>query len=174
VKYDVEVNRAIAHWAPFYGVSISPSLVHAIIERESGHGRALVTVEPHGHKSYGPMMVLDSTAATFGIQDPTMLSARPSIGIWYGVRQLAKLLKQFGGDTARAVSAYNTGAGRAKLSAAGTYPNQPYVNSVLDFWNRYQGTTIAAAAPMIVPALALGGLLLLALELNRRASVRVP
>jgi soluble lytic murein transglycosylase-like protein len=169
VKYDVEVNRAIAHWAPVYGVSISPSLVHAIIERESGHGRALVTIEPHGHKSYGPMMVLDSTAATFGIQDPTMLSARPAIGIWYGVRQFAKLLQQFGGDTERAISAYNTGAGRAKLSTSGTYPNQAYIDSVLDFWNRYQGTAIAAATPMALPFLALGGLLLIARELDRRA-----
>ena len=161
MKYDLEVSRAIAHWEPRYGVTIPPALVHAIIEKESRHGAALVTIEPHGHKSYGPMMVLDTTAAGFGISDPTMLSSRPAIGIWYGVRQLAKLLAQFPGDTARAVSAYNTGAGRAKQSAStGLFPNQQYVNDVLDFWSSYQGPVLIAAAPIAI--LAVAGLLLLA------------
>jgi hypothetical protein len=161
MKYDLEVSRAIAHWGPVYGVTIQPALVHAIIEKESRHGASLVTVEPKGHKSYGPMMVLDTTAATFGIADPTMLQKSPAIGIWYGVRQLAKLLAQFPGDTARAVSAYNTGAGRAKQSTTtGLFPNQAYVNDVLDFWSTYQGPVLLAAAPLAI--LAVAGLLLVA------------
>jgi len=106
------------------------------------------------------MMVLDTTATSMlHVIDPTTLRD-PATGIWYGVQYLAQLLKQFSGDVARAVSAYNTGAGRAKLSAAGTYPNQGYVSKVLGFLKRYQGTAVAAAPAAL--------LLILGLLLSRR------
>ncbi len=165
MKYDAEVSRAIAHWGPTYGVAIPPALVHAIIERESGHGRSLVTVEPGNHRSYGPMMVLDTTATSvFHLADPTAL-VDPGLGIWYGVGYLAQQLKRFPGSPTRAISAYNAGAGNAHLTASGTYPNQPYVNKVLALLKQYRG---AAAVAVPTAILLVGGLLLL--SARRRAA----
>jgi soluble lytic murein transglycosylase-like protein len=158
VKYDAEVSRAIAHWAPVYGVSLSPALVHAVIEAESSHGLALESSEPGGRRSYGPMMVLDTTARSeFNVSNPRTLR-NPALGIWYGVAYLAQMLRKFPGDVARAVSAYNTGPARAKLSRAGKFPNQPYVTKVFELLRRYQGAAVVAAPAAL---LVLGGLLLL-------------
>lgn len=154
MKYDAEVARAIAHWAPHYGVGIAPSLVHAIIEKESTHGRSLVTDEPGGHKSYGPMMVLDTTAAGMGVSNPASLKD-PALGIWYGVRYFAKQLQRFTGDTARAIAAYNAGPGNAQRNAAGRFPNQSYVDRVLSFWKQYGGAASGAAAGALLVAVTL-------------------
>lgn len=159
MKYDAEVASAIAHWAPALGVSIPASLVHAIIQRESSHGVQLVTAEPGGRYSYGPMMVLDTTARAYGVKDPATLKA-PALGIYYGVRNLAELLRQFKGDTAAAVSAYNTGPVRAKRNAAGKFPNQAYVDAVLKFWKQYGGAVAAGGGGALL--LLLAGLWLVA------------
>lgn len=152
VKYDAEVSAAVAHWAPAYGIAIDPALVHAVIEAESSHGAKLESAEPGGRRSYGPMMVLDSTATSvLGVADPTTLK-NPATGIWYGVQYLGSLIRWAGGDINRAVSAYNTGKGNAKLNAAGAYPNQAYVVRVLGYWNRFK-RAVASAAPVAVPLL---------------------
>lgn len=166
MKYDAEVSRAIAKWQPVYGVTIPPELVHAIIEKESTHGLYLQTDETKKRRSYGPMMVLDTTATSvLGVADPASLKD-PARGIWYGVQYLAQLLKRFPGDVARAVSAYNAGPGNAKLSTAGKYPNQDYVNKVLAFWKRYRGAVVAVAPAAAL--LLIGGLLLF--SARRRAA----
>lgn len=157
MKYDAEIASAIAHWAPALGVSISPALVHAIIQRESSHGAQLVTAEPGGRFSYGPMMVLDTTARAYGVADPASLKD-PARGIYYGVRNLAELLRQFRGDVPAAVSAYNTGPSRAKRNAQGKFPNQAYVDAVLGFWKRYGGAVAAGGGVLVLLVL---GLLLL-------------
>lgn len=136
MKYDAEVAAAIARWAPFYSVTIDPHLVHAIIQRESSHGAMLQTAESKGRMSYGPMMVLDSTAAYFGASNPAALKD-PATGILYGVRYFASLLKKFPGDVARAISAYNTGPGNAVRNSSGRFPNQSYVDSVTGWWKVY-------------------------------------
>lgn len=145
MKYDAEVRAAIARWSP----GMDPRLVHAIIQKESSHVK-LISDEPGGRHSYGPMMVLDSTARGMGATNPVALMA-PAVGISYGVRYLAGLLRQFPGDTARAVSAYNTGPGNASRNAAGRFPNQPYVDLVFKFWRAYGGGP--AAAGVLVLAL---------------------
>lgn len=154
MKYDAEVLRAVAHWAPSYGISIPSSLVHAVIQQESSHGRVLVSNEPGGHKSYGPMMVLDSTAKSMGISDPSVLTD-PQLGIWYGVRYLGRQLASFAGDTARAIAAYNAGPGNAKRNATtGKFPNQSYVDRVMGYWKLYGGAvgTGALAGVVLVAA----------------------
>jgi soluble lytic murein transglycosylase-like protein len=136
MKYDAEVAAAIARWGPSYGVAIDPHLVHAIIQQESSHGAKLQTAESKGRMSYGPMMVLDSTAVALGASDPAALKD-PATGIWYGVKYLAGLMARFPGDTARAISAYNTGPGNAVRNSAGRFPNQSYVDSVTGWWKVY-------------------------------------
>lgn len=156
MKYDIEVARAIARWAPVYGVSIPPSLVHAIIEKESGHGRWLSTDESKGRVSYGPMMVLDSTARELGASNPAALRD-PAAGISYGVKYLAKLLRQYG-STVRAVHAYNGWGGGPVTDV----PNA-YVDAVLGIWKRYRGAVAIAA-----PAVAMLALLAVGLTARRR------
>lgn len=167
MKYDAEVSNAIAHWGPVEGVTIDPALVHGIIEAESSHGAKLETVEPGGHMSYGPMMVLDSTATTLGVSDPTTLKD-PATGIYYGVQQLALLLKWAGGNVNKAISAYNIGKGRAKPNAQGLYPNQSYVVKVLGYWNRFK-RAVVASAPVTVPLVLIGVVVFLAMRRRRAA-----
>ncbi len=145
MRYDSEVRQAIARWAPAYGVSIPVELVHAIIEQESTHGRTLVSEEPGGRRSYGPMMVLDTTAkGELGIADPRVMAENAALGISAGVRYLAKMLQRFRGDVRSAVSAYNAGAG-------GVGRNPGYVAKVLGYFNLYR-----AAAPSALGLVVLG------------------
>ncbi len=166
MKYDAEVAQAVAHWGPHYGIAIDPALVHAVIQRESTHGAKLSAAEPGGHWSYGPMMVYDDTAHAYGISDPSLLKD-PALGIWYGVRYLGQQLKTFWGDTARAVSAYNAGPGNAvRNRTTDRFPNQPYVDAVLSFWNRYKGAVTGGAAALVI----VGGLTWYLLARRRRAA----
>jgi soluble lytic murein transglycosylase-like protein len=171
VRWETEVSNAVRHWGAQYGIPISPALVHAIIERESAHGLAPNYIshggavpEPGGHTSYGPMQVYDSTVRTLNATlDPQALATNPAIGIWYGVHYLAKLLKQFPGDTARAVAAYNAGPGNATRNAAGKFFNQPYVDAVLAFLNKNAGASIVPALVIIT-----GAVLLLSVARSRK------
>lgn len=150
-KWDAEVRAAVNLTRGRYGIAVDPGLVHAVIERETRHGALPITgtLEPNGHHSYGPMQVQDTTAAMHGITDPTTLAV-PSIGIRIGTFELARLMKLFPGDTARAVAAYNAGPGNAARNAStGRFVNQPYVDAVLSFWRRYAGAAVPAAAVLV-------------------------
>jgi len=146
MRWDKEVVAAVHQAGRRYGVSPDPALVHALIEKETIHGALPITGtrEPNGHYSYGPMQVQDTTAAMHGITDPKSLAV-PSIGIRIGTFELARLLRLFPGDTARAVAAYNAGPGNARRNVAGHFPNQSYVDAVLGFWARFQRVVTAAA-----------------------------
>lgn len=154
MKYDAEVAAAIARWGPAKGVTIDPALVHAIIQKESSHGAQLVTDESKGRHSYGPMMVLDSTAVGMGASNPATLRD-PATGIDYGVRYFADQLKRFPGDTARAISAYNTGTGNAVRNPSGRFPNQSYVDAVSGWWKTYKYAAPAAGSILSLLPLAL-------------------
>jgi soluble lytic murein transglycosylase-like protein len=177
-KWDAEVEKAVAHWGPVYGISVDPALVHAVIERESGHGMAPnyilhggVVPEPGGHYSAGPMQVYDDTLKRMNATlDLSALAQSPAVGIWYGTHELARLLALFPGDTTRAIAAYNAGSGNANRNAQGRFPNQSYVDAVVGFWNKYRGA-IGTAAASIVPALVLAlGIWFLWSRSRRRAT----
>jgi len=165
MRWDAEVRAAVNQAGILYGIRPDPALVHAIIEKETIHGALPITgtQEPRGHISYGPMQVLDSTAAMHGISDPRTL-AMPSLGIRIGTFELARLLQKFAGDTARAIAAYNGGPGLAVRSkATGRFPNQSYVDAVLGFWARFKTVATSAA-----PAAGLIAVAVLAFMLMRR------
>jgi soluble lytic murein transglycosylase-like protein len=166
MKWDAEVSAAVNQARARYGIAVDPALVHAVIERETSHrsDNLAGTREPNGHVSYGPMQVMDTTGSMHGISDASSM-AIPSIGIRIGTFELARLLQLFPGDTARAVAAYNAGAGNAARNASGKFFNQAYVDAVLGFWNKYRGPIAAGGAAV----LALLGLLFLML---RRRSAR--
>lgn len=157
-----EVAKAVAHWRSAYP-ALTEALVHAVMERESGHGEAPnyrshggVVPEPGGHVSYGPMQIYDDTVKALGISfDPQGLASHPALGIWWGTKYLGGLLQRFKGDVRRAVAAYNAGPNRiGALPAGGPFPNQAYVDAVLRFWNQYRG-----GATSVVPLLALAGVI---------------
>lgn len=145
MKYDLEVRDAIARWAPAYGVTIDPALVHAIIEKESTHGRTLVTDEGRGRFSYGPMMVLDSTARGLGFPDPPALARSAAVGISAGVKYLATLLHAYPGDVERAIASYNAGPSPATRP----FRNQTYVDRVLGFWRVFRRAAPAVGAGIV-------------------------
>lgn len=154
MKYDAEVAAAISRVNP----SIDSLLVHAIIQKESSHGAKLVTPESGGRYSYGPMMVLDTTARSmYGVADPSSLRD-PATGIYYGVRYLDSRLRQYPGDVPAAIAAYNSGT--AHRSGPG-FTNQAYVNAVLGFWKQYKLTAPVATGAAVVLAALVGTYLFL-------------
>jgi soluble lytic murein transglycosylase-like protein len=154
LRWDAEVSAAVNQTRALYGTVVDPALVHAVIERESGHRdtSSTGTLEPNGHRSYGPMQVMDTTAQAHGINDPKTLSI-PSIGIRIGTFELARLLNLFPGDTARAIAAYNAGAGNSTRNSSGRFFNQSYVDAVLGFWAQFRTPIVAAAAPLALMGL---------------------
>lgn len=166
--YDAEVNAAVVQAGNLYAVAPDSALVQAIIEKETRHRPYSTqgTLEPNGHRSYGPMQVEDITAARHGIADPSTLNVA-SIGIRIGTFELARLLSAYPGDAERAVAAYNAGQGNAyRDDVSGDFPNQSYVDEVMGFWDQYR-VPITVAASAVLP-LVLGGILLLFLLPRRR------
>jgi soluble lytic murein transglycosylase-like protein len=164
--WETEVAKAVSHWAPYYGVDLDPALIHAVIERESRHGKDPtyvyhhgVILEPDGDYSFGPMQIKGDTVRTvlrlgFPGED---LASHPALGIWYGTKEFARRMKALGGDPVKAVSAWNAGIG-------GVGRNPEYVKAVMALWNRYKGT-----AASLVPVLALAGLAFWWFTRRRRA-----
>lgn len=164
MKWEKEVSAAINQARRLYARVPDPALVHAVIERETIHGALPITGtrEPNGHYSYGPMQVLDTTGNMHGISEPSSM-AIPSLGIRIGTFELSRLLTLFPNDAARAIAAYNAGSGNSARNAAGRFVNQPYVDAVLSFWNRYKGGAVAAT-----PVLALVAAAILVMLMGRR------
>lgn len=153
--FDKFIANAVSHWSRVFKVSIDPALVRAFIQHESIGGTVLSTRESGGRTSYGPMMVLDSTARGMGVQDPAALKD-PALGIWYGVRYFGEQLRRFAGDVPRAVSAYNTGPGNANRSASGRFPNQSYVDKVLGYYRQYRGAVLPALGAVALAVVVIG------------------
>lgn len=161
-SYTSWVAAAIRRWGAFYGVPISSAVVLGIIQKESIGGKVLQVHEPDGTTSWGPMGVNDRVAIDLGVAPASVLRDKPELGIWYGVKWFASLLKKFNGDTARALSAYNAGSGNAVRNATtGRFPNQAYVDDVLKFAGAGAGVGL-----VLVLAIVAG----LALKRPRRAA----
>jgi soluble lytic murein transglycosylase-like protein len=104
---------------------IDKNLINAVIHQESG-GNSLAR-SSKGAK--GLMQLMDSTARDMGVSNP--YNGRQNV--MGGVRYLKQMLKQFGGDEAKALAAYNAGPGTVE-QYGGIPPfeeTQNYVKSVL-------------------------------------------
>lgn len=82
---------------------ISPDLIKAVIQVESGFNPAAVS--PKG--AQGLMQLMPATARQLGVADPF----HPEQNIRGGVAYLKQLLGQFGQDIRLALAAYNAGPG---------------------------------------------------------------
>jgi soluble lytic murein transglycosylase-like protein len=82
---------------------IDPALLAGLIKQESGFNADARS----GAGAVGLTQLMPATAAGLGVSDPT----DPAQSIEGGAKYLAAQLKRFGGDTARALAAYNAGPG---------------------------------------------------------------
>lgn len=118
-----EMNALIEEAAAREG--FTPDLLRAVIHQESSFRPCAVS--PKG--AVGLMQLMPATATQFGVEDPF----DPEENIAAGSRLLGQLLSRYGGDLARALSAYNAGVGRADRSRIPAIAEtQKYVRDILN------------------------------------------
>jgi len=105
---------------------VPPALVRAVIETESGFNPRAVS--PKG--AMGLMQLMPSIVKERGVRDPF----DPDQNLEAGTALLADLLREYGGDYAKALAAYN--AGRGAVNRSGGVPDiqetKEYVRSVIE------------------------------------------
>jgi soluble lytic murein transglycosylase-like protein len=103
---------------------LEPSLIHAVIQQESGFRPCAVSASG----AQGLMQIMPATAGELGLDDPF----DPPANIAAGARYLRQLLDRYHGDLFRALGAYN--AGPAAVDEASGIPEIPetldYVTSI--------------------------------------------
>ena len=107
--------------------NVDPKLVAAVAEVESNGNQEAVS----SAGAIGVMQLMPDTAASLGV-DPY----NKQQNIEGGAKYLRQMLDTFGGDTKKAVAAYNAGPGAVK-DYGGVPPykeTQNYVNKVLDIY----------------------------------------
>lgn len=128
---------------------VDPALLAGLVKQESNFNPRAVSSA--GAK--GLTQLMPGTATGLGVSDPF----DPAQALEGGAKYLRQMLDQFGGDTARALAAYNAGPGA--VSRFGGVPpyaeTQEYVRRVQANAVTYRGsapaasTTPALAAPII-------------------------
>ena len=106
--------------------NLSPSLVKAVIQNESGYNPRAVS--PKG--AMGLMQIMPAMAKQYGVTDPFS----PDENIGAGVSFLRNLMEKYNGDYKKALSAYN--AGENVVDRAGGVPDiketRDYVQKVIN------------------------------------------
>jgi len=113
---------------------VSPDLVRAVIQAESGFNRWAVS--PKG--AMGLMQLMPATARDLGVADPF----HPGQNIRGGVAYLAALLERFDNDVVRALAAYNAGPERVER-----YKGVPPYRETQNYVKKITGAAKAAARP---------------------------
>lgn len=83
------------------------------------------------------MQLMPGTARELGVTNVF----HPAQNIAGGTLYLAKMLRQFNGDTRRAVAAYNAGPGNVQKYGGVPPFTVAFVERVLDYSDQYAGTT---------------------------------
>ncbi len=117
------IKQMLVETAQKYGVD--SNLVLALANAESGYRTDAVS--PVG--AVGVMQLMPDTARGLGVED----SFDPKQNIDGGVRYLKQMLSMFGGDTTKALAAYNAGPGAVqKYGGIPPYAEtQAYVRNIL-------------------------------------------
>lgn len=150
--YDPIIEAAAKEW------DVDPNWARAVMHHESGgnpvdaQGRPIRSSAGAG----GLMQIIPRTAADLGVQNVD----NPVENIWGGVKYLAQLRDQFGGNVANATAAYNAGPDRVSARLANGTPlppeTQAYLPSVAGnyqrFAARYPARPAAAASSAVAAA----------------------
>lgn len=125
-----EYDAIISESAKKYGVS--PSLVKAVIQAESGYNPNAVSKKG----ASGLMQLMPSTAKSLKVAN----SFNPKDNVDGGVKYLRFLLDTFKGDVQLALAAYNAGLNKvAKYGGIPPYSEtRNYVSRVISFMQNYQ------------------------------------
>jgi len=131
------VQALVVQAAQQYGVD--PNLALNVASAESNFNQAAVS--PAG--AIGVMQLMPATAAALGV-NPNNLQQN----IQGGMRYLAQMLSQFGGDPAKALAAYNWGPGNVSNAVAQLGANwaSALPNETLNYITRILGAAPAAPA----------------------------
>jgi soluble lytic murein transglycosylase-like protein len=119
---------------------VDPALLYGLIEQESGF-------DPSATSSAGALgltQLMPGTASSLGVSEPL----NPAQSIEGGARYLGQMLRQFSGNTADALAAYNAGPG-AVQQYGGVPPyseTQQYVSKVLANAAAYGSSSPAGAS----------------------------
>jgi soluble lytic murein transglycosylase-like protein len=111
---------------------VDPAVLHGLIQQESGFN-------PNSTSSAGAVgltQLMPGTATSLGVTDPL----DPAQSIDGGARYLGQMLRDFGGNTEKALAAYNAGPG-AVQRYGGVPPyaeTQQYVTKVLGYAAEYR------------------------------------
>ena len=125
-RYDALIGQAAAR------NGVDPAVLHGLIQQESGF-------DPASQSSAGAMgltQLMPGTASSLGVANPL----DPAESIEGGARYLAQMLARFGGDTSKALAAYNAGPGAVE-QYGGVPPyaeTQDYVQKVLGYAESYR------------------------------------
>lgn len=149
------IQDQITAAAQNYGVN--PNLALAVANQESGFNESAVS----SAGAIGVMQLMPATAAGLGVNpyDTTQ-------NIDGGVRYLAQLLGQFGGDASKALAAYNWGPSNVSAAVASNGSNwlssapsetQNYVSSIL---SAIGGSGVLGMLPIIAGAVVAAWLIL--------------
>lgn len=148
---------------------VDPVLALAVARRESGFNQAAVSAKG----AIGVFQLMPGTAADLRVNPFNLIE-----NVDGGVRYLSQMLRQFGGDTGKALAAYNWGPGNlaTALTRWGTdwighapTETRDYVFTILGWLtgSRSSGGDVPGAGPqntlLLVAALALGAALLLSM-----------
>ena len=111
---------------------VDKSLVHAVIQAESGYNPAAVSRKG----ATGLMQLMPDTARRYGVAN----AFDPVDNVHGGVRYLKDLLAMFNGNVQLALAGYNAGE-NAVIRAGNQIPPYPetvaYVPKVIDFYRRH-------------------------------------
>lgn len=123
------IDELVSKYAGKY--NLEDSLVKAVIKAESGFNPGAKS----SAGALGLMQLMPSTAKAMGVNNPY----DPEQNIEGGVKYLKGLMDRFGGDTEKALAAYNAGPGAVK-KYDGVPPykeTQNYVKKVLNYAKNY-------------------------------------
>jgi len=111
-------------------------LLSSICYTESHYDTKAINTDDGRGNSVGVCQVKLSTSRTLGFKGSERQLQDPSVNIYYSGKYLRRQLNRYGGDSNKAIAAYNSGT--LKLNENGDIRNQNYVDKVVTAWKEGQ------------------------------------